>query len=91
MIENDKIMQDKMAEMREFVNKYAGSYNPALDIMCDGVKESIEKTLPDSCIVDTRVSEDNKTLSVDIIQVNSDSSEKPWINRDLDECIDSCE
>ena len=91
MVENDKIMQDKMAEMQAFVSKYAGSSNPALDIMCDRVKEDIEKTFPDSCIVGTRMSEDNNTLSVDIAQVNPDSSEKPWINRDLDECIDSCE
>ena len=91
MIQNDKTREEKIAEMQAFVSKYAGSFNPALDIMCDRVKEGIEKTLPDSCIVDTRMSDDNNTLSVDIVQVNPDSSEKPWINRDLDECIDSCE
>lgn len=93
MLESNKngVARDYVAEIQNFVSKYADSYNPELGIMCDRIRESIEKILPDSCIVATRMSEDNNILSIDIVQVNSDSSEKPWINRDLDEIIDSCE
>ena len=91
MIENDKIMQDKVAEMQEFVSKYADSSNPALDMMKDTFRRSIENKIPEGVDVATRMSDDGTTISFDLVQANPDSSEKPWINRDLDECIDSCE
>ena len=91
MLENDKIMQDKMAEMQEFVSKYKDSPNPALDMMKDTFRRSIENKVPDGCEVATKMSDDGATISFDLVQTNPDSSKKPWINRDLDECIDSCE
>lgn len=93
MLESNKngVTQDYDAEMQNFISKYADTSNPALGMLSDTIRKDIEKNLPGSCMVATRMSEDNNILSVDIVQVNPDSSEKPWINRDLDECIDSCE
>ena len=65
-----KNKQDKITEIQNFVSKYADSSAPALGMLSDTIRKDIENKLPGSCMVATRMSEDNTILSIDLVQKN---------------------
>ena len=60
---------------QKLISEYTGSCIPELVALCDNIIKDIKNTLPNSCIIDARISEDNTILSVDVVSVENEVSE----------------